>query len=189
MHREYWVHKEWEPFSLQMANIQYASLIREALNWTISLFFCLSVYTAVSSFSFLFSFLFFLFFRSVFSTPLLYILSLVSLHLSPFLFPSLPSLPPLPLPPCLSPYCVSDSAEWSVCVAGARPHLSFWELHGRREPIAWAGWRLHSGHPAKTQGRQEQCECVLSSDHNCPIMVLRQFFAPKWVSDWLFIRF
>lgn len=168
-----------------MANIQYASLVLEALNWTISLFFCLCLHLCLLI---LFPIIFFT--LHIFSLPLLYPSLIYSVpHFStsfsfPFSFYSLPSLPPLPLPPCLSPCCLSDSAEWSVCVAGARPHLSFWELHERREPIARAGWRLHSGHPAQTQGRQEQCECMLSSDRNCLITVLRECLCPQ-MSEWL----
>lgn len=117
-------------------------------------------------------------FASCFSTSLLYI----SLSPSrPSLRHSTPSSTPCL---CLSPCCVSDSAERSVCDAGARSRLSFWELHERREPIARAGWRLHSGHPAQTQGRQEQCECMLSSDHNCLITVLRECLCPQ-MSEWL----
>lgn len=51
-----------------------------------------------------------------------------------------------------------DFPEQSQCFAGPRPRPGFWQPDERRESLSRAGRRLHSGHPAKAEGREEQRE-------------------------------
>lgn len=53
-----------------------------------------------------------------------------------------------------------DFPEQSERFKGPRPRAGFWQLHERRESFSRTGRRLHFGHPAKAEGREEQRESV-----------------------------
>lgn len=68
-----------------------------------------------------------------------------------------------------------DLPEQSECFEGPRPRPGFWKLHERRESLSRAGRRLHSGHPAQAEGREEQRECLSLGQTHHPQSGKRRF--------------
>lgn len=82
--------------------------------------------------------------------------------------------PRLILPPAPHFLPAPDFAGQSECFKGPRPRAGFWQLNERRESFSRAGGRLHFGHPAKAEGRQEQRESVTGSNASSGDLNLNQ---------------